>query len=746
MVTTTTTISGESGSKIHVEYYRRRLNDGMQSVLIKVLLVVARVLLLVWDILTLPAYILVQRPWRRRAEVKAGACWEETARNDQFISYTKETTTNNRVYEELILKNDVDTVDKVWTNAVSLYQDRLCLGTREVLGEEEERQPGGKVFKKLLLGEYQWTDYRQAHKVSVNFGSGLVALGQQAGKPLAIYSETRSEWILAALGAFSQNMVVSTLYTNLGEDAVAHGINETEVSLVITSNSLLPKFKVLLEKCPLVRTVIVIEDPLHPHTDTAGLRPDVEVVTFKSVVQQGEESPAPPNPPSKEDLAIIMYTSGSTGVPKGVMISHKNLVATATTILFLHKFDNTSDVYIAYLPLAHVLELLSEVTMLLLGVPIGYSSPNTMTDLSTAIRRGDKGDATLLKPTIMCTVPLILDRIFKNLTDGVAKKGENFRRLFEFCYNYKLRWAGWGLNSSLLDLVLFSKLKKVLGGRVDLMIVGGAPLAPRTQQFVRTCLGARLVQGYTMTETTCAGTCQVPGDLTVGNVGGPMAGMEVRLIDWEEGNYKITDLPHPRGELVLGGDQVTRGYYKNREKTEEDFFVEGGKQFFRSGDIGELLPGGVFRLIDRKKDLVKLQLGEYVSLGKVEAQMKTNPLVDNICVYADSLKSNTVAFIVPIREALEQLASSYISVTGEVEATYEQVCDDPGVRGEVLRRLASHGQEQGLQKFEIPTEIRLCPDLWLPDTGLVTAAFKLKRKAIQTAFQEMIDQMYHKSE
>lgn len=137
------------------------------------------------------------------------------------------------------------------------------------------------------------------------------------------------------------------------------------------------------------------------------------------------------------------------------------------------------------------------------------------------------------------------------------------------------------MSSSLLDLIRLSKLRKVLGGRVDLMIVGGAPLAPRTQQFVRTCLGARLVQGYTMTETTCSGTCQVPGVLTMGNVGGPMVGMEVGLIVLEEGNYKITDQPHPRGELVLGGDLVTQGYYKNRKKTKEDFFMEGGKQFFK---------------------------------------------------------------------------------------------------------------------------------------------------------------------
>lgn len=292
-----------------------------------------------------------------------------------------------------------------------------------------------------------------------------------------------------------------------------------------------------------------------------------------------------------------------------------------------------------------------------------------------------------------------------------------------------------------MDRLLFNKLSMILGGRVSFMIVGGAPLSPSTQEFLRTCMPPiQLVQGYTMTETTCTGTCQVPGDMRVGIVGGPMAGMEIRLVNWDEGNYRITDKPLPRGEVVLGGNSVTRGYYKNSIRTEEDFFIEDGVQFFRSGDIGELREDGTIRLIDRKKDLVKLQLGEYVSLGKVEAQMKTNPVVDNICVYADSFKTHTVAIIVPVKEALERLAKG-VKKGGEA---YEDICKDRDIIKEVLRNLTAHGKSNGLEKFEIPTAISLCPDVWMPESGLVTAAFKLKRKAIQIAFQPKIDLMYGK--
>merc|ERR1719347_1219477 len=645
----------------------------------------------------------------------------------------QDTSTDNEAFRELILNDGIDTVDKVWKNAVTKYDEKLCLGTRQVFGVEEESQENGKVFKKMNLGEYEWMNYQQAYQISTNFGRGLRMLGQEPRTPIAIYAETREEWILAALGAFSQSIIVSTVYTNLGDDAICHGFNETEVSVVITSSTLLPKFKTILSSCPHIKHVIVIKDQIDTCDRTLDTC-DVSLHTFYDVVSLGESHVCDTVSPAGDDLAIIMYTSGSTGVPKGVMISHKNLVATSTTILFLREFDNKNDMYIAYLPLAHVLELLSECTMLLLGVPIGYSSPNTMTSLSTAIKRGQLGDAVLLRPTIMCTVPLILDRIYKNISEGANKKGNVFKRVFDFCYNYKLWWNTWGIQTPVFDRIIFNKLKGILGGRMDLMIVGGAPLASKTQEYVRTCLGARLVQGYTMTETTCSGTCQVLGELSVGNVGGPMAGMEVRLIDWEEGNYRITDKPYPRGELVLGGDPVTRGYYKNPEKTKEDFFVENGKQFFKSGDIGELREDGTFKLIDRKKDLVKLQLGEYVSLGKVEAQMKTTPLVDNICVYADSNKTHTVAMVVPVKEPLEKLAT-------KKDLSFEDLCKDEEVLKSVVQQLFKHGKNNGLEKFEIPTVITLCPEIWMPESGLVTAAFKLKRKPIQIRFQEDINRM-----
>jgi long-chain acyl-CoA synthetase len=226
--------------------------------------------------------------------------------------------------------------------------------------------------------------------------------------------------------------------------------------------------------------------------------------------------------------------------------------------------------------------------------------------------------------------------------------------------------------------------------------------------------------------------------MSVGRVGQPIGGADIKLVNWEEGNYRVDDKPHPRGEVWIGGDMVGNGYFDLPEATATEFFEEGGKFWFKTGDIALMEPDGVLRIIDRKKDLVKLQFGEYVSLGKVESELKSCPYVDNICIYGDSMKTFCVALVVPVQSKLEQLATS-LGVTWQ---SLEELCKNEKVTQGVMKEIVAHGKKSKLQKFEIPGSLKLCPELWTPESNLVTAAFKLKRKPVQEFYQRDINMLY----
>ncbi|CAG2178123.1 unnamed protein product, partial [Oppiella nova] len=443
--------------------------------------------------------------------------------------------------------------------------------------------------------------------------------------------------------------------------------------------------------------------------------------------------------PRPEDTAVLMYTSGSTGIPKAVQITHANLLSAIRAFFTIAHALSPADVYLGYLPLAHVLELAAELFFFSLGMTVGFGTPLTLTDKSTGVKKGVKGDATLLRPTVLCAVPLILDRIRKGIREQVDSSGHFSRAFFDFAIEYKKFWTNKGFQTPIVDRVVCRKISALLGGRVRLLAVGSAPLAPETHEFIRTCLNVRLLQGYGLTETTASATLMDLEDLSVGRVGPPLEGVRLKLVDWPEGNYRVQDKPHPRGEIVLGGASITNGYYKNAELTRESYREEEGVHWFHTGDIGEILSDGSVRIIDRKKDLVKLQFGEYISLGKIEAELKSCPFVDNICCYGNSFQTYLIALIVPNEKQMQALAQR---LAKPARLTFKDWCRDPQMAAEVFAAVQQFGRKSGLMKAEIPSKILLCAEEWLPDSGLVTAALKLRRIKIQEFYQMDIDRLY----
>jgi len=709
-----------------------------------------KTLITVWELLTNWAYNLLTNPGQKVKDYARvlSAPQEEIKENDTEVTYIPKAGHKTQLISEFESSN-IKTMADVWKWSVKKYREKNLLGTRDVLAEEDEVQPNGKMFKKLELGDYRWLTYEEADSMADNFGRGLRVLGMKPNNNVCLYADTRAEWLIAAQASFQQSFPVVTIYTNLGESGVIHGLSETQAEVVITSHELLPKFRsILAQKKDNVKTIVYMENPIK-RTDVTGFRDDVRLISFWDVISLGkktqcnnnlDEVTAEPVSPSSDTPAIIMYTSGSTGTPKGVILTHGNMVTTLNG--FLYCLDpKDDDIYIAYLPLAHVLELVGgESMMIVWGVAIGYSHPNTLTDKSTMVKRGGKGDASVLKPTIMFCVPLILDRIYKGVTENIKKKGEFLSQLMDYCVKYKIACSKKGQVTPIIDRLLFRTIRLLVGGRVRAILSGGAPLSEATHDYLRNVLGVILLQGYGLTETNACGTVMSCKENSVGRVGPPVQDVHIKLVNWEEGNYKVTDRPCPRGEVFIGGNNVAAGYYENEAKTKEEFFTDDeGRRWFKTGDIGQFEADGTLRIIDRKKDLVKLQFGEYVSLGKVESVLKGCPVVANVCIFGDSTQSYVVAVVCPVREILTEIAAKF----GKREMEWEMMVQDKDVTGAVLREIMNHAKKSSLEKFEIPGAVTLTGIEWLPETGLTTAAMKLKRKPLSDYYEKDIKRMYN---
>ncbi|XP_069748938.1 long-chain-fatty-acid--CoA ligase 4 isoform X2 [Narcine bancroftii] len=632
----------------------------------------------------------------------------------------------------------LDTLDKLFEAAVKRFKKNDCLGTREMLSEENEVQANGKVFKKLILGEYKWLNYEEVSQHVDLFGSGLSSLGLKAKDMVGIFCETRAEWMIAAQACFKYNFPLVTIYATLGEDAVAYGLNESEVTHLITSVELLDtKLKNVLPKIQNLKHIIYVDKKT---TTTAAYPDNLQIHSMASVEELGAKPKTLDtilSRPVTSDLAVVMYTSGSTGRPKGVMMVHSNLIAGMTGQCQRIPDLGPKDTYIGYLPLAHVLELTAEISCVSYGCRIGYSSPQTLSDQSTKIKKGSKGDCTVLKPSLMAAVPEIMDRIYKNLMSKVQEMNYFQRTMFKLGYDYKLEQIKRGYDAPLCNLLLFKKVKALLGGNVRMMLSGGAPLSPQTQRFMNVCFCCPVGQGYGLTETCGAGSITEVSDYSTGRVGAPLICCEIKLRDWEEGGYTTRDQPNSRGEILIGGPNVAVGYFKGNSSNEDFFEDSSGQRWFCTGDVGEFHSDGCLQIIDRKKDLVKLQAGEYVSLGKVESTLKSCSLIDNICAYANSDQSYVISFVVPNQKKLTALAEQK-----QVQGTWEDICNDSKMEAEVLREIKEASASSKLEKFEVPIKVRLSPEPWTPETGLVTDAFKLKRKELKNHYLNDIERMY----
>lgn len=607
--------------------------------------------------------------------------------------------------------SDAKTMYEAFQRGLAVSDNGPCLGYRK------PKQP------------YRWLSYKQVSDRAEYLGSCLLYKGYKPSPDqfVGIFAQNRPEWIISELACYTYSMVAVPLYDTLGAEAVIYIINKAEIATVIcdTPQKALNLIENVEKDLIPGLKMIILMDPFEDDLKERGEKSGIEILSFCDAENLGKENFRKPVPPRPEDLGIICFTSGTTGNPKGAMITHENVISNSAAFLRCveYTFEPTpEDVTISYLPLAHMFERIVQFVVYTCGAKVGFFQGDI---------RLLPDDMKTLQPTVFPVVPRLLNRIYDKVQNEAKTPFKKF--LLNLAITSKFNEVKRGVirRNSLWDKIIFSKIQANLGGKVHIMVTGAAPISSSVLTFLRAALGCPVFEAYGQTECTAGCTFTLPGDCTPGHVGVPLACNHVKLEDVPDMNYFSVN---NEGEICIKGTNVFKGYLKDPEKTEEALDKDG---WLHTGDIGRWLPNGTLKIIDRKKNIFKLAQGEYIAPEKIENIYIRSRAVLQIFVHGESLRSSLVAVVVPDPEALPSFAAK-IGVKG----SFEELCQNQVVKEAILEDLLKIGKEGGLKSFEQVKSIFLHTEQFSIENGLLTPTLKAKRAELSKYFQSQINSLY----
>ena len=545
-----------------------------------------------------------------------------------------------------------------------------------------------------------------------HIAAGLYAIGVHRGDRIALLSESRVEWTLTDAGSIFAGTIDVPIYATLTPPQVRYILNDSGACVLFLPNR--EKFNELkdaLGECPQVKHIIFFE---------ADGVSEADGLTLDQLEAKGRElhpdyidrSVAQP-----DDLATIIYTSGTTGEPKGVMLTHANLVSNLIDSSGHHDFGE-QDTALSVLPLSHVFERQAMYMYLHKGMAVYFAESLQM--IGPNMRE--------VSPTVLVGVPRIFEKIYQRIQESAAERGKVSVVLLAWSVSVAREYAKCVLahkpipsalkaKHSFASKLVFSKWQRAFGGRMRLLVSGGAAL-PEDLSYIYLGAGIPIVQGYGLTETSPVITTSSIDDIRPGTVGKAIPNVEIRIAE--------------DGEIEVRGPNVMRGYYNKPEETRAVFTSDG---WFKTGDVGSLDKDGFLRITDRKKELFKTSGGKYIAPQPIEQAIKGSRFVNQVVLIGAERKF-PAALIVPVWEQLE----SYCKLKGIEVKSRSEVCHHPRIIDLIQRQIDA--LTPNLAKYERIKKVALLENEFTIEGGELTPTLKVKRRVIDDKYRDVIEELY----
>ncbi|MBM3598460.1 MAG: long-chain fatty acid--CoA ligase [Alphaproteobacteria bacterium] len=590
---------------------------------------------------------------------------------------------------------------------------------------ERARQHGDRPFLWAKHdGKYQPLSWREVDRRIRDLSRGLRALGIEPGDRVVVVSENRPEWLIADLAVIAAGGITVPAYiTNTTDDHVYILDNSSAKAAIVSTAKLAQRVVPAAQRAPTVRFVVGIEEMSAPSADAAGTPQGhkIEVHRWDEVARRGAAMPDDVEQKAgerqRDDIAFLIYTSGTGGNPKGVMLSHRAILANCMGAHeVLTRLGLGNDVFLSFLPLSHSYEhTAGQFFPISIGAEIYYAE-------------GAEGLSTNFleaKPTIVAAVPRLYEVLYGRIMKGVERasplKQKMFHKTLELGRKRYRDPTSLSLGERALDALLErlvrTKVRARFGGRLKAFVSGGAPLNVEVGEFF-TALGLRILQGYGQTEAAPVISCNPPQKVKIHTVGPPFTGVQLKIAE--------------DGEILVKGDLLMNGYWGEPEATAAA--LKDG--WLHTGDIGHLDEDGYLQITDRKKDIIVNSGGDNVSPARVEGFLTLQPEIGQAMVYGDK-RPHLVAVIVPNAEWLKTWAAEQ----GK-PAELAQLSDDPALQtvlSEALKRVNA-----GMSQIERVRSFIVAPEAFTTDNGMMTPTLKIRRHKIKAAYAPKLEALYER--